>query len=289
MARPVLAPKVKGTFALDSLLNGAGLDFMILCSSINSTIGGFGLVDYCAANAFQDAFAHHRSSRLGAYTVAIDWGIWQWDDWQESLVVGVPEMHDQLKELRETCGMTLEECVEVLARVLSRYLPQLVVSTQDFAGVLEQSKAITASSFMEQMNTVRRSEYLYSRPELGNTYVGATNEIEQTIIDLMRDLFGIEGIGINDNFFDLGGNSVVAITLISRLRKQFDTDLSINVIFEAPTVAGMARIIAESQLKEEDLEQLDRLLDEIEGMSPDEIQAQLMGESQSGGEGESYG
>ena len=53
----VLRPKVQGALVLQSLLKDRRLDFFLLCSSINSIIGGFGQSDYCAANAFFDAFA----------------------------------------------------------------------------------------------------------------------------------------------------------------------------------------------------------------------------------------
>ncbi|MCP4646446.1 MAG: SDR family NAD(P)-dependent oxidoreductase, partial [bacterium] len=58
MTEDVMAPKVKGTLVLDSILKDTPLDFFILCSSISSIIGPFGEVGYTAANVFLDAFAH---------------------------------------------------------------------------------------------------------------------------------------------------------------------------------------------------------------------------------------
>jgi NAD(P)-dependent dehydrogenase (short-subunit alcohol dehydrogenase family)/acyl carrier protein len=83
-AEAVLAPKVRGTLALqaalDSVLAGRPLDFFVLCSSINAAVGGFGQSDYVAANAFLDAFAqaaHLRHGRRGPYTVSIGWDRWE--------------------------------------------------------------------------------------------------------------------------------------------------------------------------------------------------------------------
>ncbi|MGD2089535.1 MAG: SDR family NAD(P)-dependent oxidoreductase [Candidatus Aminicenantes bacterium] len=76
VAAQVLAPKVKGTLVLDELVRALKLDFFVLCSSLVSLYGGFGQVDYCAANAFLDAFAHHVSSRGEPFTVSINWGVW---------------------------------------------------------------------------------------------------------------------------------------------------------------------------------------------------------------------
>jgi acyl transferase domain-containing protein/acyl carrier protein len=73
----VMRAKVKGTLVLDRLLDDSPLDFFLLCSSINSVLPQFGQVDYCAANAFLDAFAHYKSSRDGIFTAAVNWDTWQ--------------------------------------------------------------------------------------------------------------------------------------------------------------------------------------------------------------------
>jgi amino acid adenylation domain-containing protein len=79
-AAAVLAPKVCGTLALALALGDRPLDFFVLCSSINATIGGFGQSEYCAANAFLDAFAqasYARHRRRGPYIVSIGWDRWE--------------------------------------------------------------------------------------------------------------------------------------------------------------------------------------------------------------------
>ena len=62
-AAAVLASKIKGTLVLHSLVKDLDLKFFLLCSSINSIVSAPAQVDYCAANAFQDAFAHQRIPR----------------------------------------------------------------------------------------------------------------------------------------------------------------------------------------------------------------------------------
>ena len=72
----VLAPKVEGTRNLASVLEGQPLDFLVLLSSTTSLTGGLGQADYCAANAFLDAFAQARSAEGKGYTVAINYDVW---------------------------------------------------------------------------------------------------------------------------------------------------------------------------------------------------------------------
>ena len=74
-AAAVLAPKVRGTANLHAVFGGMDLDFVSLCSSITAVAGGFGQVDYCAANAFMDAAA--AAGAFGrAEVCSVNWGGW---------------------------------------------------------------------------------------------------------------------------------------------------------------------------------------------------------------------
>ncbi|MFJ6198107.1 SDR family NAD(P)-dependent oxidoreductase [Micromonospora sp. NPDC092111] len=74
-AERVLAPKLTGTLALAQVFGDLPLDFVVLCSSITAVIGGFGQVDYCAANAFLDAFARSGAG-FRAPVLSQNWGGW---------------------------------------------------------------------------------------------------------------------------------------------------------------------------------------------------------------------
>ncbi|MEV4548942.1 SDR family NAD(P)-dependent oxidoreductase [Nonomuraea wenchangensis] len=71
-ADAVMAPKLAGTAALREVFGDLPLDFVLLCSSVTAVAGGFGQVDYCAANAFMDAYAHVWPGRV----VSVNWGAW---------------------------------------------------------------------------------------------------------------------------------------------------------------------------------------------------------------------
>jgi hypothetical protein len=73
----LFAPKIQGALVLDRLLGGSDLDFLALFSSTSSALGAAGQVDYVAANAFLNAFAHARRRPDGRpYVVALNWGVW---------------------------------------------------------------------------------------------------------------------------------------------------------------------------------------------------------------------
>jgi acyl transferase domain-containing protein len=245
-AARVLLPKVQGTLTLERSLQSMPLDFLVLFSSITSTIGSPGQVDYCAANAFLDSFARSRSHDHGM-TIAIDWSEWQWNAWEEGMA-GYGELGTFLKENRQRFGLTFEEGVDALKRALTSQKSQIVVSTQDFNNVVALSKSFTVTALLQEkrQDAVRKATHL--RPALGTSYVAPRNELERTIAALWEQLLAIEQVGINDNFFDLGGNSLLGTELIASMKKALHVeDLPAYVLYEAPSVDAMARYLEQSK------------------------------------------
>src|SRR5207244_13336765 len=97
----VFADKVKGTLVLVKMLEEEELDFIAYYSSSNAITGMLGELDYCAANAFLDAFAHYTRAQRGAHAVTINWGPWQWDAWQGTLFASQPEIAAKIWQIRE--------------------------------------------------------------------------------------------------------------------------------------------------------------------------------------------
>src|SRR5215213_2141848 len=81
------------------------------------------------------------------------------------------------------------------------------------------------------------------RPELGESYIAPRTQVEQQLSKLWSSLLGIELVGINDNFFELGGQDRKSTRLVSAVREQFQIELPLRVIFDSPTVTGIAEYI----------------------------------------------
>jgi amino acid adenylation domain-containing protein len=81
------------------------------------------------------------------------------------------------------------------------------------------------------------------RPELPVAYAEPRDEVERLVALVWKDLLGIDRIGVWDGFFDLGGDSILATKLVTRLNEAFAAGFSLRSVFEKPTVADMAAVI----------------------------------------------
>jgi FkbM family methyltransferase len=118
------------------------------------------------------------------------------------------------------------------------------------------------------------------RPEGEDTFISPRTPIEQHLADFWQQILGIDKVGIDDSFFDLGGNSLLATQIISRIREAFDVELSIGEFFKDPKIVNLALAITQIQSKKKDSnsnktseiqeDEIEHLLTSIEQLSEEE-------------------
>jgi len=101
------------------------------------------------------------------------------------------------------------------------------------------------------------------------------NAIEQELAQIWANFLDLDNVGIHDSFFDLGGHSILASQILAGIYRAFNVDLSLQTLFDMPTVAKQARIIENTLIEQTKLSELSTILEELDGLSDREIMAQL--------------
>ena len=114
-----------------------------------------------------------------------------------------------------------------------------------------------------------------TRPEIAQSFVAPRTLEEKIIAGIWTQVLGLDQVGIHDNFFDLGGHSLKATQVISRMRPAFHVELPLRALFETPTVAGLVESIAQSQEQSGAQTEIARLIAEVEILSEDEAQREF--------------
>ncbi|MHB8519307.1 MAG: hybrid non-ribosomal peptide synthetase/type I polyketide synthase [Limisphaerales bacterium] len=86
-----------------------------------------------------------------------------------------------------------------------------------------------------------------ARPELGETFLAPQTATELAVANIWREVLRLERVGVNDGFFDLGGHSVLAAQVLSRIAQACGVDVPLRALFEAPTVRALASAIDRAQ------------------------------------------
>ncbi|MFW5855164.1 MAG: SDR family NAD(P)-dependent oxidoreductase, partial [Thermodesulfobacteriota bacterium] len=253
-------PKIHGVCVLERVLGDLPLDFCILMSSLSSVLGGLGFGAYAAANRFMDAFAVLKSGKTAVPWISVDWDGWQTTPSEEAktaLGASVAELAIEPAE-----GMRAFDRILSLADT-----PQVLVSTGNLDARLNRWLQPQA---LETRRVPEEKKIRHPRPDLTVAYQAPRSDPERTLAGVFEELLGIEAVGIHDNFFDLGGHSLLATQVASRIQEIFQVRLPLQRMFEAPTVAGLSDVLAQHRLEQGKDEDMDKLLDDLEGMSEEE-------------------
>jgi amino acid adenylation domain-containing protein/FkbM family methyltransferase len=110
--------------------------------------------------------------------------------------------------------------------------------------VLMEQFPLTANGKLDR-NALPMPESKSARPV--TEFTPPSTETEKVLAAMWSEMLRVEKVGLNDDFFELGGHSLVAIKIVSRIRDAFEVDLPTQTLFEHPTIASLARVLAESK------------------------------------------
>lgn len=214
----LLRAKLGGAEVLAQALKLVMPDFVVLMSSVAAELGGLGYARYAAANAALDALAHQQSLETATPWLSIGWDAWRHDasgdsDW-----------------------ISPEEGVEALWRVLAAMpCPRVLVSTTPLP--------LRVDRWVNQMGQ-RQAPAAAIAGEPGTRVTDPTlTPTQRAVTEIWQALLGYASIGLDDDYFELGGDSMLAIRIVESMQIQFQRPIAMTALLEHPSVRQMARAL----------------------------------------------
>ncbi len=202
-------------------------DFVMLFSSLASILGGYGMTAYTAANRFMDTFVQVDPWRHGIRWYGVNWDDWDFDYGKEQ--VGAYE------QTVAKFAMSAADGVKTVERILSLPEPQqILVSTRALQPRVEQ--------WLHQHGT--HNEIIANNT--GTDTAQATPDVSNLlsrICDVYREVLDMPDLSPEDNFFAVGGDSLLASQILLKLRraiKAYDRQLTLPCIFDYPSAQELA-------------------------------------------------
>ena len=270
----VFEPKINGAVNLVKKFEQKKLDFMLFCSSHNSIKGGVARADYSSANAFLDALCSAVVGEVPFRLLSVNWCSWaevgmayrnreQFSNGKDDFVEGAA--NDSIHDFNN--AISNKESGEIFQRILSCGEPRVVVSkvdVQEFSAGKNSINKKIASIFM-------KSDMAYVDTKSISDDIRYSS-IELELIRIWKILLGSSDIDIHENYFAIGGNSLVLSQLLMHINKSFEIKLSLQDLFECQTIYEQAERILSAKVSANDQDELELLLAELENMPDDQIQ-----------------
>jgi acyl transferase domain-containing protein/acyl carrier protein len=267
----VMDAKVQGTWNLHNLTKELDLDYFVCFSSVASLLGSVGQINYSAANAFMDQFAHYRSS-IGLPCTSINWGPWAEVGMAASLA-------DRLK-VQGYNPIPVDAGLEMLKKIINfNSLPQVSVLLMNWKKYLDRiNKHIPFfDKIMDVSENQKDKALLIDILESADGHE-KLDMIENNIKEYIKTVIGLsEGtkININTSIFDFGLDSLMAIELKNIIERNVKIKLRSTLLFDYPTVKSLINYIAQEILlipigDTEEIVQGDRISSDI-GAKEDQI------------------
>ncbi|XXY19533.1 SDR family NAD(P)-dependent oxidoreductase [Sorangium sp. So ce216] len=244
--RAVLGPKVAGVLAIDEATRDLPLEFLVLFSSLASG-GNAGQADYAGANAFLDAFAHHRNERVRrgerrGHTISVNWPLWR--DGGMQIDAQVREIHERLTGFRALDNETGMR--SLVGAMLERPAQVLVAAgdVQKIRGVMFAREPAAPAKAHGQAPSGRSANGAApgaTKPALGEP-AGGDALLKRIVQELVGDVSALvradaSQIDEQGELSRYGFDSVMFTEFANRLNQRYDLALMPTVFFECSTLA----------------------------------------------------
>ncbi|MBN3925717.1 SDR family NAD(P)-dependent oxidoreductase [Nostoc sp. NMS4] len=279
----VLRPKVLGTWALHQIVKQRPDRIFISFSSVNGFFGGTTVGAYAAANNFLDSFSYYQRHQNSLHSYCFAWSGWDEVGMsrnnknkelshargystltieqglysllaglhhnQAHLFVGLDGSNQYIREYTEDTSFRIQKLLgyytsKVESTAIAK-LEELVVcdrfQTQSDCQFLQLPEMpLTADGKIDYSNLPVPT---WASSRRNKDFVVARDALETQLAQIWEKLLDVRPIGITDNFFSLGGNSILVLRLTAEIHKSFDKEIAVSTIFQEATIEHLADIL----------------------------------------------
>ncbi|MEW9612484.1 SDR family NAD(P)-dependent oxidoreductase [Shinella sp. S4-D37] len=214
--------KVETTRALLDVFGPMKPDFLVAFSSLAGETSGYGNSDYMGGNLFLDFLAEHPAPAMRLVTIG-------WDNWQDGAFGAANEQALFTDATANAIG--IEEGLAALWQVIASGLPHVIVTPRDLQDRLRETSE-AARQRLKRSTT-------FAEPAVVAADTGSPQE--RAVRLLFAQTLGLSGVAPSDDFLQLGGDSILAVRLLSKLRRIFQVEFGLPDFLANRTAALLSR------------------------------------------------
>lgn len=240
--KEVIQPKIHGAWNLDHLTREDSLDFMIVCSSNTTLMGVPGQGDYTAANAYLDSFSGWRNA-MGRRTMTVSWPAWK----ETGLAYRYGTNTDNIFR-----AISTEQALAAFDGALELGSERLIIGELLAEGkvhgysIMEADVGLSHEVEAELKRNVRKKP-VPDKAKLTNvpSIKGRTDysKLEKHVEEIWKEVLGYEEIHSQDNFFEIGGDSILVTRMQSLINKYYPDTITVADLFTYNTVQDIVRYL----------------------------------------------
>ncbi len=251
--KKVMEPKYIGTENLIEACRQFNTKLLVLFSSFSSITGGVGQAAYCAANAYMDACSYYNENVHGIRTICIDWDRWK----HMGISNKLEKIHFELTGSIMEDGLDAQSGIALLERCLKMDYPHFIALSANIESFFVQGNV--------EQDVVQEQKELAAldRSSLSTEYEAPESETQKELVEFWEQQLLIGPIGIQDDFLELGGDSLKAIIMLAKIEKIFHKKVLVATFLADPTISRLTELLQEAVVEEEEkktgkyLEELD--------------------------------